>query len=136
MLQRERRGLDEERQRLMQWGSLLKKRTTSEKEKATERRQQLNKMEVMLKQEEVTISLLDAQAQELMEKAKELYIAAEACSDANIKAQEDLNGQAIAIAQRERMVAEQELWEMEEEVADMLEHGCSELSSREADLNT
>jgi hypothetical protein len=92
-------------------------------------------MEVVLKQE-VTINLLDAQAQELMEKAKELYIAAEARSNANIKAQEDLNGQAIAIAQQEQMVAEQELWEMEEEVTDMLEHGCSEPSSREADLNT
>jgi hypothetical protein len=62
-------------------------------------------MEVVLKQE-VTINLLDAQAQELMEKAKELYIAAEARSNANIKAQEDLNGQAIAIAQQEQMVAE------------------------------
>jgi hypothetical protein len=37
ILQRERRGLDEEQQCLMEWGSLLKKRTTSEKEKAMEK---------------------------------------------------------------------------------------------------
>jgi FtsZ-binding cell division protein ZapB len=52
----------------------------------------LNKMEVVLKQEEDTIGLLRAKAQELMEKAKELYAAAEAHADANIKTQEDLNG--------------------------------------------
>jgi hypothetical protein len=43
-------------------------------------------MEAVLKQEEVTIGLLDAQAQELMEKAKELFTVAEACGEANIKA--------------------------------------------------
>jgi hypothetical protein len=36
-----------------------------------------------------------------MEKAKELYAAAEAHDEANIKAEEDLNKEAIAIAHRE-----------------------------------
>jgi hypothetical protein len=95
-------------------------------------------MEVVLKQEEVTIGLLRAKAQELMEKAKELYTAAEACADANIKTQEDLNGQAIGLTQWERMVAvrEEELREKEEEVTGTLECGRSELLSCEANLNT
>jgi hypothetical protein len=136
MLQWERRGLDEERQHLIEWGSLLKKWTASEKEKATKKRERLDKMEGVLK--EVAIGLLDAQAQELMEKSKELYATAEARADANIKMQEDLNGQAIGLAQRERMVVgrEQDVQEKEEEVTSLLEHGRSELLSHEADVNT
>jgi hypothetical protein len=137
VLQRERRGLDEEQQCLIEWASLLKKQSASEKEKVAEKRERLDKMEVVFK-EEVTIGLLDAQARELMEKAKELYAAAEARANANIKMQEDHNGQAIGLAQLERMVAgwELEVREKEEEVTDMLERGCNELSSCEADLNT
>jgi hypothetical protein len=75
----------------MEWGSLFKKQTTSEK-KAMLKRERLNKMEVVLKQEEVIIVLLDAQAKGLMEKAKDLYANVEARVDATIKQQEDLNG--------------------------------------------
>jgi hypothetical protein len=39
--------------------------------------------------------------------AKELYVATEARGEANIKAQEDISKQAIAIAHREQAVAEQ-----------------------------
>jgi hypothetical protein len=42
-------------------------------------------MEAMLKQEEVTIILLNAEEQELVEKDKELCATAEAHADANIK---------------------------------------------------
>jgi hypothetical protein len=45
-----------------------------------EKRERLNKMEAMLKQEEVAIGLLNAQAQEQMEKAKEPYAMAKACA--------------------------------------------------------
>jgi leucyl aminopeptidase (aminopeptidase T) len=95
-------------------------------------------MEVMLKQEEIIIGLLNTEVEELMEKAKELYAAAEAGVDTNIKTQEDLNRQAIGLAQRERMVAarEEELREKEEEVASTLERRRSELSSHEVDFNT
>jgi hypothetical protein len=95
-------------------------------------------MEVMLKQEEIAIGLLDAQAQELMEKAKELYAAAEACGEVNIKAQEVLNEQVIAITHQEQAVAEQEqeLQEEKEDVTGTLERGCNELLSREADHDT
>jgi hypothetical protein len=68
----------------------------------------LTKIEGMLKQKEVSISLLNAQAEELLEKAKELYTTGEAHANANIKMQEDLNRQAIAIAQWEQLVVERE----------------------------
>jgi hypothetical protein len=45
-----------------------------------------------------------------MEKAKELYVAAEVCDHTNIKAHEDLNKQAIDIAHRGQAVVE---WEQE-----------------------
>jgi hypothetical protein len=138
VLQQERRGLYEEQQRLMEGGSLLKKQTASEKEKVAEKWERLNKMEVMLNQEEVAIGLLDAQGQTLMEKAKDLYVNVEAHADATIKQQEDLNGHTITVGQREWMVAEweQEVREKEEEVTGTLERECSELSSHEANLNT
>jgi hypothetical protein len=86
MLQQERRGLDEEWQCLVKWGSPLKKRTTFEKEKVVKKRVWLNKMEVVLKQEEIAIGLLNIEAEEPMEKGKELYATTRARADANIKA--------------------------------------------------
>jgi hypothetical protein len=86
-----RRGLDEEQERLIEWGSLLKARTASGKQKAVEKWEWLDKKEALLAEEEITIGLLDAKAQEMMDGAKELYATAEACADANIKVQEDLN---------------------------------------------
>jgi hypothetical protein len=63
--------------------------------------QRLDEVELILNQERLAIGLLDAKAQELMSGAKELYVVAEACGEANIRAQEDLNKQAIATAHRE-----------------------------------
>jgi transcriptional/translational regulatory protein YebC/TACO1 len=65
-----------------------------------------------------------------------LFTVAESCGNANIKAWEDLNKQAVSIAYQEKAVVEreQELQEKEEEVTSMLDRGLSELSSREADL--
>jgi hypothetical protein len=63
--------------------------------------QRLDEVELVLNQERLAIGLLDAKAQELMSGAKELYAVAEACGEANIRAQEDLNKQAIATAHRE-----------------------------------
>jgi hypothetical protein len=84
MLQQERADIEEEQQRLPQWGSLLKKWTTSAKQQAAAEQEWLSKMEAVLKPEEVTIGLLDTQAQELMEKAKDLFAAAKAHGEANI----------------------------------------------------
>jgi hypothetical protein len=93
-------------------------------------------MELLLNQEQV--GLLGAKAQKLLEDAKELYAKAEACADATIKQQEDLNGSTIDVGQRELMVVEQEqeLQERKKKVTGMLERGRDELLSREADLNT
>jgi hypothetical protein len=98
--------------------------------------QHIHKMELLLNQEQV--GLLGAKAQKLLEDAKELYAKAEACADATIKQQEDLNGSTIDVGQRELMVVEQEqeLQERKKEVTGMLERGRDELLSREADLNT
>jgi hypothetical protein len=130
--------MEEGWQRLTERGSLLKKQTTSKKHQVVVKREQLSKMEAMLNHEEVTICVLDAQAQELMEKAKQMFAAAEGHGEANIKAQENLKNQAIAISHWEQAVVEleQELQEKEEEVDNMLEHGHNELSSCEADLDT
>jgi hypothetical protein len=138
VLQWERITVEEEWQRFLEWCSLLKEQTTSEKEKAVVKREQLDEMELLLNQERVAIGLLDAKAQKLMVGAKELYVMAEACADTTIKQEEGLNTSTIAIDQRERVVAEreQELQEKEEEVIDTLECGRSELSSHEASLNT
>jgi hypothetical protein len=62
VLQRERANIKEEWQRLTEWGSHFKKWTTSEKPQAAAKPERLSKMEVVLKQEEVAISLLSAQA--------------------------------------------------------------------------
>jgi hypothetical protein len=98
------------------------------------KRARLEKMELLLNQEQVAIGLFDAKAQKLMEDAKELYAEAEVEAHANttIKQQEDLNGRTITVGQRQWVVVEQE----KEEVIGTLECGHTELSSREADLNT
>jgi hypothetical protein len=95
-------------------------------------------VELLLNQERVAIGLFDAKAQELMVGAKELYAMVEARGEDNIRAQEDLNKQAIAIAHWEHAVVER-VWELQEkgeEVANMLERGHNELSSCEANLDT
>jgi hypothetical protein len=103
------------------------------------KRARLEKMELLLNQEQVAIGLFDAKAQKLMEDAKELYAEAEVEAHANttIKQQEDLNGRTITVGQRQWVVVEQEQELQEkEEVIGTLECGRTELSSREADLTT
>jgi hypothetical protein len=70
--------------------------------------------------------------------AKELYAVAEVRGEANIKAQEDLSKQAVAITHQEQALAEREqvVQEKEEEITGMLDRECSTLLSREADLDT
>jgi FtsZ-binding cell division protein ZapB len=63
-------------------------------------------MEVVFQQDHIAIGLLDAEVQELIEKANELYAVAEAHGEANIMAQEDLNRQVITIAHQEQTVVE------------------------------
>jgi hypothetical protein len=45
VLQRERADIEEEQQRLMEWGSLLKEHTTSERKRAAMKREHLDEVE-------------------------------------------------------------------------------------------
>jgi hypothetical protein len=70
VLHREREDIEEERLHLMEWGSLLKKWTTSEKQKAAERREWLDMKQSLLEETEIVIGELDAKAQKLMDDTK------------------------------------------------------------------
>jgi hypothetical protein len=63
----------------------VEEETKSEKEKAAAKRGQLDVMVDLLKEEHVAISLLDYKAQKLLKDTEELYAAAEARANANIK---------------------------------------------------
>jgi hypothetical protein len=80
------------------WGSMLKKRTTSKKQKAAVTQECLDEKQSLHAKEEITISELDARPRKLMEGAKELYAQAETRADTTIKQQGDLNAQATAMA--------------------------------------
>jgi hypothetical protein len=86
---------------LLTWGSMLKKQTASEKQKAVVAREWLDEKQSLLAKDEIDIGELDAQVRKLMEGAKELYAQAEARADTTIKQQEDLNAQATAMAHQE-----------------------------------
>jgi hypothetical protein len=55
------------------WGSILKKQTTSEKQKVAVVCEWLDEKQSLLTKEEIAINELDAKARKLMEGAKELY---------------------------------------------------------------
>jgi hypothetical protein len=95
-------------------------------------------VEHLLAQQRAAIDLLNANTEKLMAGTKELYAAAEAHGEANIKVQEDISKQAIDIAHREQAMAEREqaVQEKEEENASMLDRERIELSSHETDLNS
>jgi hypothetical protein len=59
---RERENINEERLRLSVWVSLLKKRTTSKKEKAEVRQKHLDVMEILFSRRQAVADKLDAQA--------------------------------------------------------------------------
>jgi hypothetical protein len=106
MLYWEREDIEEEWVSLMECGSLLKKRTTSEKEKMTDKQKYLDVMKIMHNRKQTTINELDAKAQKLLEDTKELHVVVEARANAKIKVHEDLNVQAIAIAHQEQAVVD------------------------------
>jgi hypothetical protein len=101
VLCQEREDINIERLHLSGWVSLLKKRTTSEKEKVEVRQKHLDVMEILYNRRHVVADKLDAEAQKLLHDAKELYATVEARANATIKQQEDLNAQAVIMAQRE-----------------------------------
>jgi hypothetical protein len=85
---------------------LLKERTASEKQKAAVKRARMDKMELLLNQEQVAIDLLDAKAKKLMDSAKELYADAEAHAEAIIKQEEEMVDVSLERRHNERMSRE------------------------------
>jgi hypothetical protein len=73
VLRREREDINEEQLRLSVWVSLLKMRTTSEKEKTEARQKCLNVMEILLDRRQAVADKLDTQAQKLLNDGNELY---------------------------------------------------------------
>jgi hypothetical protein len=102
------------------------------------KREQLDVVEHLLAQQRAAIDLLNANVEKLMAGIKELYAAVEAHGEANIKAQEDIIKQAIAIAHREQAMSEREqaMQEKEEEITGMLDRERIDFTSCETDLNT
>jgi hypothetical protein len=91
VLRQERDDINEERLHIWAWVSLLKKQMTSEKEKANGRQKRLDVMEILFARRQAGADKLDAQAQKLLNDAKELYAIVEARDNATIKQQDDLN---------------------------------------------
>jgi hypothetical protein len=73
MLRREREDINKEWLCLLVWVSMLKKQTTSEKEKAEVRQKCLDVIEILLDKRQVATNQLNAMAQELLAGAKELF---------------------------------------------------------------
>jgi hypothetical protein len=85
---------------------LLKERAASEKQKAAVKRARMDKMELLLNQEQVAIDLLDAKAKKLMDSAKELYADAEAHAEAIIKQEEEMVDVSLERRYNERLSRE------------------------------
>jgi hypothetical protein len=98
--------IGEELQCLSEWCSLLKERAASEKQKAAVKRARMDKMELLLNQEQVAIDLLDAKAKKLMDSAKELYADAEAHAEAIIKQEEEMVDVSLERRYNERLSRE------------------------------
>jgi hypothetical protein len=90
VLHRERHDLGAEVLRLKEWSSLLKVRTKSKKEKAVKKREELDEIEVLQK-EQVIIGQLNVETQKFLEQAKELLVEAEFRTNSCAKLEEELN---------------------------------------------
>jgi hypothetical protein len=80
----------EEQQHLRDWGSLLKTRTLAAQQQAARKRAHLDTMEEVLREGQVVIRKPDQRAQELLEEAREAYVAANVHAEASAKVREDL----------------------------------------------
>jgi hypothetical protein len=90
VLRQERGDVDDERQRLLLWVSMLKERTTFEKARVQAREWHLNTREELLKRKWVAINDLNTASQKILFDAKELYATAEARANTTIKQEEQL----------------------------------------------
>jgi uncharacterized protein (DUF3084 family) len=97
----------------------------------------LDAVEDLLKEDQVTIGVLDQKAQKHLTNTEEIHATAEAHANTNIKLQEDLNRCVATISQRKQEAAEREqgLQEKEEEIVGMLEHVHDNLTSHGVNLD-
>jgi DNA repair exonuclease SbcCD ATPase subunit len=108
---------------------MLKAWTKSVQQKAVEKREYLDKLEEVLKEEQVIIGRLNQRTRELLEQAKEAHAAADAHVSTYAKLQEDLDRCVDVVSQRE-----QEL-QGKEEITGKHEHERNELTSCTDDLS-
>jgi hypothetical protein len=123
VLNQERRDIDEERQRLLLWASMLKEQTTSEKARVQAREWHLNMREELLKRQRATINELDATSQEILSDANVLYARAKARVNTTIKREEELAMLICAVAEWEQAVEELEQRLQEREGLDDIKLG-------------
>jgi hypothetical protein len=123
VLHQERRDIDEERQRLLLWASMLKEQTTSEKARVQAREWHLNMREELLKRQRAAINELDATSQEILSDANVLYARAKARVNTTIKREEELAMLICAVAEWEQAVEELEQRLQEREGLDDIKLG-------------
>jgi Cdc6-like AAA superfamily ATPase len=87
------------------------------------KREHLDAMEKVLKEEHVAIGWLDQDTRDLLEDAKELHTATDARASTSARLQEDINQRMGTVSEWEQNVTEQEqeLHEKEEKIAGELE---------------
>jgi hypothetical protein len=88
VVHRERGDIDDERQRLLLWASMLKEWTTSEKVMEQARERHLDTREELLERHRSAINELDVVSQRMLSDTKELYASAEARANTTIKQEE------------------------------------------------
>jgi hypothetical protein len=71
-------GIVDEQQRLLQWDSMLKERTTTERARAEARQQHLDVREDLLNRLQTAINCRNRDSQRMLAEAKELYASIEA----------------------------------------------------------
>jgi hypothetical protein len=135
---REQKIFDDERARLLMWGSMLKDWTAFEQQKAVATRKQLNVMEIQLDRRQAVTDHLDAQARKLLDDAKELYAAVKARANATIKQEVDLAACTLVVSEQERAMAKQEqgLWDKDEVFNRRLDRELEGIASHETDLDS
>jgi hypothetical protein len=108
VLRRERGDVDDKRQHVLLWASMLKDQTISKKvrEQASERH--LNTREELLKRQRASINELNAASYKILSDAKELYTTVEAWANTTIKQEEELIVHIHAVSEREQVVEELE----------------------------
>jgi hypothetical protein len=108
VLQQERADLDEEQLCLLEYFSLLKGVTASEKVKVEVRQKFADVMAILLDRQHGAIKELNAQSQQMLADAKDMYADAEARTNTTIKQEEGLNARLLIVCKQERVVVERE----------------------------